>query len=150
MLIRYGIVLISLFGVAGSALGGSQELARFEREYPAAAKRLESQFSRVKGNCRLWQQIPGDSAPARVDPASFAIDGDREKVRIGRKVAGDRPTDPEDELIYCVSASTIFHLARAAGQDGYIVQGIGTTPLDRSAYMTLFGRFVKAHYSIFG
>jgi len=150
MPIRCAIVLASLLLVAGSARGGSHEMARFEREYPAAAKRLEARFSRVKGNGRLWQQIPAESVPARTESASFARDHGREKVRIRRKVARDGPTDPEDELIYCMDEDTIFYLARPAGKERYIVQGIGSSPIDRSAYMSLFGKFVKAHDSIFG
>lgn len=148
--IRPGILAAVLLTAWPSARGETDALGRFNGEYSLAARRLEEQFGSVKGTCRL-RAIPPDGSKAETrSEAEFAIDHGYEKVIIRRKSPGPAADAASGEFIYCVGPGTTFYLSRIPGASSYTVEGIGSTASDRSAYVTLFGRFVNAHYGVFG
>ena len=147
MRLRPRMLAVVFLAAVASARGDSdaEALARFKSEYPAASKRLEDPFHQVKGSCLLSIVPPGESRPTRSDEATFALDHGHEMVAIKRKQAQD-----VGELLYCIGPDTTFYLTRLPGAKSFVANGVGSTSLDRSAYVTLFGRFVKAHFACFG
>lgn len=147
MRIQLSLAVIALWAIGGPARGDvdPDALARFEAEYPAASKQLEDLFRQVKGSCFLWTGARGESKPTHANEASFALDHAYEKVSIkserGRGVG---------ESLYCVNPDQVIYLTRLPGTKTFRVAGDGSTALDRSAYVTSFGRFVKAHFASFG
>lgn len=147
--IRIAILIVVLLSNKSLAFGEMDALARFNSEYPRAVQRLEGQFGSVKGSCSLRVTLPDASKPSRISEAEFALDHQYEKVVIKRNVSeGLKATAAE--FIYCIGPGTTFYLARMPGAKTYTVEGIGSTASDRSAYATIFGRFVNAHYGVFG
>lgn len=149
---RLEILIIFLLTAWSPARGETDALDRFNGEYPLAARRLEVQFGSVKGVCRLRVANPDRSKPETSSEAEFAVAHGYEKVTMRRKVPGSGGDAESGEFIYCVGSGTgsTFYLSRRPGTDSYLVEGIGSSPSDRSAYVTLFGRFVNAHYGVFG
>ncbi len=150
MRIRGALVLFIILVSSHPAHGDTEEVDRFKREYPPAAKRLEERFARAKGSCRLSGVEAGDSKTSRLDEAIFDIDHGYEKLTIKRWLPGGGASPQFYESVYCVGEHTDFYLTRLPGAKGFAVEGIGSTDSDRSAYLTLFGRFVKSHLGVFG
>ncbi len=150
MIARHGIVLIALLGFSQSAWGDAGEMARFEKEFPAAAKRQEERFAKAKGSCRLLSTDPKGSKPTKIDKAEFAIDHGYEKVTIHREFGVGKGKVAHTDIVYCISEETAFNLTRLPGEKNFVVEGIGSTPSDEAAYLTSFGRFVKAHHCVLG
>lgn len=148
--IRCGFILTILFGTSPSAWGNAEEMARFEREFPAAAKRLEERFSRVKGSCRLWTKRSSDTLTPLVNEADFAIDHGYEKVAVQRKISAGGKNSKHFDKVYCVGPNTVFTLMRLPDAKDFLVEKVGSTSQDRAAYLTEFGRLIKAHVGVFG
>lgn len=146
------LLIAILLSAWSSARGEADALARLNGEYPHAARQLEERFSSVKGVCRLRVVQPEETKPETNSDANFAVAHGYEKVVIRRKVSGRGVDAVFGEFIYCVGSGTgpTFYLSRKPGADSYFVEGIGSTAADRSAYVTLFGRFANAHYGVFG
>jgi len=142
------IILPTLLGPI-SAQAGEAEMVRVKAEWPAAARRLDEMFAQVRGTARLSHEDPHATAKLPRTEARFAIDHGMEKVELSRFTQDYRPVKLAD-IVYCVGEGTAFRLFRRAGDELYIVQGIGTTPSDRYSYVSLFGRFVLAHHGVEG
>ncbi len=139
-------LLLTLFSRADE-----EQTARFQGEYPAAARRLVERYARAKGACRLWRTLEGTSELSPVDDAKFAIDHGFEKLFIGRNLSpGPGGKDATFDIVYCVGKNTDFYLTRLPGSPTFNVEGIGSNPSDRDAYRTMFGRFVNAHFAVQG
>jgi len=144
------MILALILGTATSARGDQEEISRFEREFPAAAKRLEGRFATVKGACRLWSTSPRAVGPPRVDDATFAIDHGFEKVLIQTKLPTGGANAPHLDTVYCVGPGSVFTLTRLPNAETFVVEGTGLTPKDRALYLNTFGQFVKAFDGVFG
>jgi hypothetical protein len=149
MTFQLGMAAVGLLAVPTWALAGGDEAARFQKEFPPAAARLEEQFARVKGTCRVWNLEPGESKPSRIDDGTFAIDGGFEKVVVNRCLDNGSVRQCA-EIVYCVGKDSVFCLARMPDAKEYTVEGIGSTAGDRAAYLALFGRFVHASTGVNG
>ena len=129
-------------------------MARFQREFPDAARRLEERFAHVKGSCLLQTQGKGkresDTRPSTIDEADFAIDHGNEKLTLRRMPSptGKGPHSPLVEFVYCVSKNSDFSLVRPPGAAAYTVEEVGTRAMQGSAYTQFFGRFVRAHQGV--
>ncbi len=145
------VILLILLGTAPAIDAGEAELGRVKSEWPAAARRLDAMFARVRGTARIWREKPRTSA--KVDSilteAHFAIDHNMEKVELLRFTRDSRPRKL-GEVVYCVGEGTAFEPHRPANAKGYTVRGIGTTGKEGYRYLAAFGRFVMAHNGVAG
>jgi len=150
MRLRFAFILI-VFGTCDSARGDAGEIARFEREYPPAVKRLEERFARAKGSAYLWSKTPPKNPKPGINGVTFAFDHGYEKVtrRSDLPTTGANPALHAD-FVYCVGENTAFSLERHPGAKQFVVVGNGSTRSDRDAYLMVFGRFAKAHCRFHG
>ena len=148
MEVRSGIILAALVGFSPSARADAEVEALFKKDFPAAAKRLEAQFARVQGSCRLWTVNPRDSRPLPTKEGRFVIDHGYEKVTIRRTLPVRGAKSHHIDNVYCVGVDTAFTLVRLPGSKEYMVEGIGSTLKDRSVYLALFGQFIRAHHGV--
>jgi hypothetical protein len=143
---RIVLLLIFLGGVfqVSEVSGGADDVAKFEKEYPAAARAIVAKLRQVKGNCRLTQQNTGQSESAST--GSFATDQVREKLSVMIKRP---PRSEETELIFCIDEDfkKSFNLSRAPKATTYRVEGVGVQGL-REVYSELFGVFLCAPYAV--
>ena len=124
-----------------NALAGEEEIARFNREYPAAARILAARYSRLRGTCTVSRKSP--RGPNFVDRCSFACDGGARKVEISRSLIANGPSI--GGFVHCVGDTSSFRLMRLPEMD-YQVQGIGGDRFDRAAFDSLFGRYLAAPF----
>jgi hypothetical protein len=155
MLMRGAVVLVVVLGVSPFARGDAELADRFQREFPAAAKRLKERFSTARGTCRIRKVAPGNPKVDAVEEADFASDHGFQKVNIRRKILGGGSPSYLEEIL-CIGEDynfKHFYLERLPGAKKYIVAGIDPTDSGvnvYSRYMTRFGEFVNAQSAILG
>ncbi len=146
---RNGIVVFALFWMPSLASGDDEAKARFQNEYPEAAKKLEQRFSQVKGSGVLTDSRVKATHPLSRQVAKFAADHEHEKVKLERVIPGAGKAQ-KLEIVYCAGPGTLFYLTRAPGAKEFTVEGINANGADKAAYNTLFRRFLRANYAITG
>lgn len=137
--------------IAGSptAWGNAEQMERFQREYPPAAKRLQQRLSRTRGKCRISLILPGQSKPARLDEVDFAFDHERELAYFRRKHLIDQEGQPPEELVHGAGKDGVFVLERLSSEAAFTVQSVGRSLKDFAVYNGVFAQFPKAPYSAF-
>jgi len=146
-----GWTILMAFATSWSFARGEEEpLARFLREYPAAARRLEGGLTRIKGSCRVTRAIEGAARPIRVDEISFAFDHGRELARIRKRSPSNGSDAVQAEIVYGVGKEGTFWLQRPIGAKEYSVRGTGQDAARVGAYNTIFGQYPKAAFAIVG
>lgn len=137
--ITASVALLSLFSPSSSA--GEEEIARFRREYPAAARLLAERYSRLRGTCTVTSKSP--RGPNFVDRCSFACDGGARKVEIRRYLKADGPLI--GEFVHCIGDAASFRLKRLPEKE-YRINSVGGDQNDRAAFDQLFGRYLAAPF----
>lgn len=128
----------------------SIQVEQFKQEFPAAALRLDEQFSHVKGTCKLWTTMPPDFKMSMIDEASFYFDHGFEKIHITRSPNRNSNNPQILEMIYCIGENSNFYVDRVPGAKQFSVRGIGADKSDRDVYFSLFGTLLRAHQGSFG
>lgn len=103
-------------------------LERARNEYPAAVKRLEMAYSRVRGSGRSETRIPILTTPverAIVTDFSIAFDGDRK--RVVQSIVDSTPQKTRTgDRVYCMNGEHAFWLSRDTSGKPYLLNGHGT------------------------
>lgn len=102
-------------------------LERVRNEYPAAVKRLETAYSRVRGSGRSETRIPLLTAPGErtiVADFSFAFDGDRKRV-VESIVDATPQKTRVGHRAHCMNGEHAFWLSRETSDTPYLLNGHG-------------------------
>lgn len=124
-------------------IAGTDEEARFQRDYPEAARRLESRLSKINGTCLMTsrQEKQGE----RSTKGTFAVDRGRGKISV---LSTATPKRGPLEVVTCFDGESAFCIYRKPGEPDYTVMWAGKA--ERLLYDDMFGNFIVAPYSILG
>ncbi len=124
---------------------GQEEIARFRREYPPAAKTIEQRFDQVRGKARVrLEQASGEIR--RIEDVTFATLGPLRKFESIQRNPGEGVI--LKTRVVCIGKDSGFTLNQLAGREDYVVESIDEgSDLGRS-YTTHFGKLLEAPYSV--
>lgn len=134
--------------IGSSALGaGDEEIARFKRAYPVAARQIENRYAQVRGQASVTLVRPGGSE-RRTEDVMFASLGHLRKFESIRQIPDRAP----NTKVVCINENSLsgFTLRQPAGQAEYLVDSIDEGTEFRRSYLTGFGQLLEAPYSLPG
>ena len=134
---------------ASSIEASTSDIDVFLKDYPEAARRLESRMASAKGMCRLSRTTADSSKRVIVEWATFVADNGYQKVTFGPKpgVADDKRGQVH---VYCHSEDGSFSLVHDRATKKASLTGVGTDRRERAVFMQRFGQYLAAPYALNG